>query len=129
MLAVDEGRVAHFGRSLAVFALSGRHVWGVCRRAKQHGVPRAHIASAILASLRSTRIDCSDETSKQINGRTIWNWLFQNNEVVTYVIRPGRGADDTLKFMIACSPSSTTPNIAEDNNGPECELRPTATYR
>ena len=48
--------------------------------------------AAILARLRRARVVCSDETSVRINGRTCWNWVFQNSEVVIHVIRRSRGA-------------------------------------
>ena len=47
---------------------------------------------AILARLRRARVICSDETSVRIDGRTCWNWVFQNGEVVIHVIRRSRGA-------------------------------------
>jgi transposase len=47
---------------------------------------------AILARLRRARVVCSDETSVRIDGRTCWNWVFQNGEVVIHVIRHSRGA-------------------------------------
>jgi len=46
----------------------------------------------ILARLRRARVVCSDETSVRIDGRTCWNWVFQNSEVVIHVIRRSRGA-------------------------------------
>jgi transposase len=48
--------------------------------------------AAILARLRRARVVCSDETSVRIAGRTCWNWVFQNTDVVIHVIRPSRGA-------------------------------------
>ncbi len=51
----------------------------------------ADVAS-ILARLRCARVVCSDETSVRIDGRTCWNWVFQNDEVVIHVIRRSRGA-------------------------------------
>jgi transposase len=48
--------------------------------------------SAILARLRRARVVCSDETSVRVGGRTYWNWVFQNNEVVIHVIRNSRAA-------------------------------------
>jgi len=48
--------------------------------------------AAILARLRRARVICSDETSVRIDGRTCWNWVFQNSEVVVHVIRRSRGA-------------------------------------
>ncbi len=51
----------------------------------------ADVAS-ILARLRRARVICSDETSVRIDGRTRWNWVFQNSEVVIHVVRSSRGA-------------------------------------
>jgi transposase len=51
----------------------------------------ADVAS-ILARLRRARVVCSDETSVRIDGRTCWNWVFQNSDVVIHVIRSSRGA-------------------------------------
>jgi transposase len=48
--------------------------------------------AAILARLRCARVVCSDETSVRVDGRTCWNWVFQNSEVVIHVIRHSRGA-------------------------------------
>ena len=42
---------------------------------------------AILARLRRSRIVCSDGTSVNINGRTHWDWVFQNDQVVIHVIQ------------------------------------------
>jgi transposase len=47
--------------------------------------------AAILTRLRRARIVCSDETTVRVGGRTHWNWVFQNHEVVIHVIRPTRG--------------------------------------
>ena len=47
--------------------------------------------AAILARLRRARVVCSDETTVRVDGRTCWNWVFQNEAVVTHVIRPSRG--------------------------------------
>ena len=46
----------------------------------------------ILARLRRARVICSDETSVRVDGRTRWNWVFQNDDVVIHVIRASRGA-------------------------------------
>jgi len=47
--------------------------------------------SAILARLRRARVVGSDETTVRVDGRTCWNWVFRNDEVVIHVIRPSRG--------------------------------------
>src|SRR4051812_25047175 len=48
-------------------------------------------AAAILARLRRARVVCSDETTVRVDGRTCWDWVFRNDEVVIHVIRPSRG--------------------------------------
>ena len=48
--------------------------------------------AAILARLRRARVVCSDETSARVGGRTCWNWVFQNADVVVHVVRDSRGA-------------------------------------
>jgi transposase len=45
----------------------------------------------ILTRLRRSRLLCSDETGARVNGRTQWEWVFQNTEVCVHVIRPSRG--------------------------------------
>lgn len=66
------------------------------RRAK----PRFdHEVTAILARLRRSRIVCSDETSVRVHGKTCWNWVFQNEQVVIHVIRKTRGATVVAEVM------------------------------
>jgi transposase len=60
---------------------------------------------AILARLRRSRIVCSDETSVRIDGRTHWDWVFQNDHVVIHVIRDGRGASVVTEVMAGHRPS------------------------
>ena len=66
---------------------------GALDAAFRRGQPRFDAAVAsILARLRRARVICSDETSVRIDGRTCWNWVFQNDQVVVHVIRRSRGA-------------------------------------
>jgi transposase len=66
---------------------------GALDAAFQRAKPRLDAeVSAILARLRRARVVCSDETSVRVDGRTCWNWVFQNSEVVIHVIRHSRGA-------------------------------------
>jgi len=71
------------------------------RRSKLH--VDADVA-AILTRLRCARVICSDETSVRIDGRTCWNWVFHNSEVVIHVIRRSRGAgvvaDVALRLIV-----------------------------
>jgi len=54
---------------------------------------------AILARLRRARVVCSDETSVRVAGKTCWDWVFQNGEVVIHVIRNSRGAGVVAEVM------------------------------
>lgn len=54
---------------------------------------------AILARLHRARVVCSDETGVRVAGRTCWNWVFQNSEVVIHVIRNSRGAGVVAEVM------------------------------
>jgi transposase len=58
----------------------------------------ADVAS-ILARLRRARVICSDETSVRIDGRTCWNWVFQNSDVVIHVIRSSRSAGVVAEIL------------------------------
>lgn len=50
-----------------------------------------HRVEEILTRLRSGRLICREETGARVNGRTHWEWVFQNTEVCVPVIRPSRG--------------------------------------
>ena len=54
---------------------------------------------AILARPRRARVVCSDETSVRVDGRTCWNWVFQNADVVILVVRHSRGAGVVREVM------------------------------
>ena len=54
---------------------------------------------AILARLRRARVVCSDETSVRVAGKTCWDWVFQNTEVVIHVIRNSRAASVVGEVM------------------------------
>jgi transposase len=61
--------------------------------------------AAILARLRRSRIVCSDETSVRVGGRTHWNWVFQNDQVVIHVVRDSRAASVVTELMAGHRPS------------------------
>jgi transposase len=58
--------------------------------------------AGILARLRRSRIVCSDETTVRIDGRTHWDWVFQNDQVV---IRNSRAASVVSEVMADHRPS------------------------
>ena len=61
--------------------------------------------AAILARLQRSRIVCSDETSVRIDGRSHWNWVFQNDQVVIHVVRNSRAASVVTDVMAGHRPS------------------------
>ena len=61
--------------------------------------------AAILARLRRSRIVCSDETTVRIDGRTHWNWVFQNDQVVIHVIRNSRAASAVTDVLAGHRPT------------------------
>ena len=94
--AVSYRRLSRLFTELFGLAISEGALDAAFRRAKpgfDAGV------GAILARLRRARVVGSDETSVRINGRTHWNWVFQNDEVVIHVIRPSRAASVVTEVM------------------------------
>ena len=61
--------------------------------------------AAILVRLRGSRIVCSDETSVRIDGRTHWDWVFQNDQVVIHVVRDSRATSVVTEVMAGHRPS------------------------
>lgn len=87
--AVGYRRLARLFLDLFGLGLSEGALDAMFRRAK----PRFDNAvAAILVRLRLSRLVCSDETSVRIDGRTAWNRVFQNDQVVIHVIRKSRAA-------------------------------------
>jgi transposase len=87
--AVSYKRLSRLLLDLYGLAISEGALDAAFRRGKPHF--DADVA-AILARLRCARVICSDETSVRVDGRTQWNWVFQNDDVVLHVIRASRGA-------------------------------------
>src|SRR4051794_15406592 len=63
-------------------------------------------AAATLARLRRARVVCSDETTVRVDGRTHWNWVFRNEQVVIHVVRPSRG-----RAVVAEVPGGHRPDV------------------
>jgi transposase len=73
---------------------------GALDAAFRRGKPRFDASvTSILVRLRRSRVVCSDETSVRVNGKTRWNWVFQNDDVVIHVVRPSRGAGVVAEVM------------------------------
>ena len=79
---------------------------GALDAAFRRGKPRFDAeTAAILARLRRARVVCSDETGVRIDGRSCWNWVFQNDEVVIHVVRRSRGAGVVAEVMAGHRPA------------------------
>jgi transposase len=87
--AISYQRLTRLFWDLFGVAVSEGALDSLFQRAKRH-VDRE--VAAILARLRRSRVIGSDETTVRINGRTCWNWVFQNAAVVIHVMRPTRAA-------------------------------------
>jgi transposase len=87
--AISYQRLSRLFRHLFAVGVSEGALDGMFRRAKPHFDQEV---GAILARLRCARVVCSDETTVRIDGRTCWNWVFQNESVVIHVVRPTRAA-------------------------------------
>ncbi len=87
--AISYQRLSRLLLELFGLAISEGALDAAFRRGKPHF--DADVA-AILVRLRRARVICSDETSVRIDGRTCWNWVFHNDEVVIHVVRNSRGA-------------------------------------
>jgi transposase len=100
--AISYRRLSRLLFELFGLAISEGALDAAFRRAK----PRFDAAvAAILARLRRARVVCSDETSVRIDGRTCWNWVFQNSEVVIHVIRRSRGAGVVAEVLAGHRPA------------------------
>src|SRR3954468_5864722 len=86
--AISYRRLTRLFLHLFALRVSEGALDGMFRRAKRRFDDEA---AAILARLRRARVVCSDETTVRVDGRTCWDWVFRNDEVVIHVIRPSRG--------------------------------------
>jgi hypothetical protein len=87
--AISYQRLTRLFRDLFTVVVSEGALDSMFRRAKRHVIGEV---AAILVRLRRSRVICCDETTVRINGRTCWNWVFQNAAVVLHVVRPTRAA-------------------------------------
>jgi transposase len=100
--AISYQRLTQLFRHLFALRISEGALDAMLQRAKPC---LDHEVAAILARLRRSRIICSDETSVRIDGRTHWNWVFQNDQVVIHIIRNSRAASVVTDMMAGHRPS------------------------
>jgi transposase len=48
--------------------------------------------ASILGRMHRSRLVCSGETSVRVDGKTCWDWVFQNDDVVFHAMRRSRAA-------------------------------------
>jgi len=94
--AISYQRLSRLFQHLFALTVSEGALDGMFRRAKL--LFDGEVA-AILARLRRSRIVCSDETGVRIDGRSCWNWVFQNDAVVIHVIRKTRAASVVAEVL------------------------------
>jgi transposase len=94
--AISYRRLSRLLLELFGLAISEGALDAALRRGKQHFDAEV---GAILARLRRARVICSDETSVRVAGRTCWNWVFQNSDVVVHVIRASRATGVVAEIL------------------------------
>ena len=100
--AISYLRLSQLFMQLYALQISEGALDGMFQRAK----PRFdHEVATILVRLRRSRIICSDETTVRIDGKTHWNWVFQNDHVVIHVVRNTRAASVVTEVMDGHRPS------------------------
>lgn len=88
--AISDQRLSQWFLHLFAVSISAGALDAMFQKAK----PRLDDKVAtILARLRKARVICSDETRLRIDGKTGWNRVFQNKDVVIQVVRHGHGTD------------------------------------
>jgi transposase len=87
---ISHQRLARLFRDLFGLVISEGALDALFKRAKPSF--DAEVA-AILSRLRKSRVVYSDETSVRVGGKTWWNWVFGNDEIVLHLIRPSRGRE------------------------------------
>ena len=86
--AISYRRLTRLFLHLLALPISEGALDAMFRRAKRRFDDEA---AAILARLRRARVIGSDETTVRVDGRTCWDWVFRNEQLVIHVIRPTRG--------------------------------------
>ena len=100
--AVSYRRLMQLFRHLFGLPISEGALDAMFRRAKP-GLDNE--VAAILARLRRARVVCWDETGVRVGGRTQWNWVFQNDQVVIHVVRASRAAGVAAGVLAGRRPS------------------------
>jgi transposase len=100
--AISDRRLTQLFRHLYALQISEGALDAMLRRAKPCF---DHQVAAILTRLRRSRIVCSDETTVRIDGRTHWNRVFQNDQVVIHIVRNSRAGNVVTATMAGHRPS------------------------
>lgn len=93
---VSYSRMTGLLKELFGLNLSEGGIANLLKRVKAQVAPSI---KGIVERLRSARLVGSDETSARVGGKTMWEWVFQNEEICLHVIRPSRGAEVISEVM------------------------------
>ncbi len=94
--AISYKRLSQLFLHLFALAISEGALDAMFQRAKPRFDDKV---AAILARLRKSRVIYSDETSVRIDGKTCWNWVFQNKDVVIHVVRHSRATSVVTEVL------------------------------
>lgn len=86
--AISYQRLSQLMRELYGLSLSEGAIANLLQR--MQGQLEAPVTK-IIERLRRARLVGSDETGTRVQGKTQWEWVFQNDQVCLHVIRPTRG--------------------------------------
>ncbi len=86
--AIGLERLAALMGEMFALSISEGAISNMLARARE---PLLAAAAAISATVTSSDVVCSDETSARVSGKTWWEWVFAGTLAVLHVIRPSRG--------------------------------------
>ena len=86
--AISMERLAALLEEIFSLTLSEGAISNMLARA---GEPLLAAAATIRATVLSSPVVCSDETSARVSGKNWWEWVFIGSLAVLHVIRPSRG--------------------------------------
>ena len=94
--AISYKRLSQLFLHLFALAISEGALDAMFQRAKPRFDDKV---AAILARLRKSRVIYSDETGVRIDGKTCWDWVFQNKDVVIHVVRHSRATSVVTEVL------------------------------
>jgi transposase len=107
-------RLVEISRELFGLKLSEGAVANILARLAERAQPAAE---AIAAEVRASPVQGSDETRARVNGRNVWEWVFQSPTASYHVIAPTRGAPVIDEFLAGIAPEVWISDLAKAQLG------------